>query len=46
MQVKRTLPGQALPGINTIIEHAKAWLAEEKKKLDDDPVAIIQAMTA
>jgi len=31
----------------SIIEHAKAWLAEAKKKLDtDDPVVIAQALVA
>ena len=30
----------------SIIEHAKAWLAEEKKKMDDDDeIALIQALT-
>ena len=30
----------------SIIEHAKAWLAEDKKKLGDDPVALINARAA
>ena len=27
----------------SIIEHAKAWLAEDRKQLGDDPVALMQA---
>jgi hypothetical protein len=30
----------------SIIEHAKAWLAEDKKQLGHDPIALIQARAA
>jgi hypothetical protein len=30
----------------SIIEHAKAWLAEDKKTLGDDPVALVKATAA
>ena len=30
----------------SIIEHARAWLAEDKKQLGDDPIALINARAA
>ena len=30
----------------SIIEHAKAWLAEDKKKLGDDPIKILESIQA